>query len=166
MARREVDTLQLATGPYEVDKLSGPVVAGSIKFRHYKAEELDLARDFVKSAALPGTYFFDYYLMTDAARHIASFMQPPMLKDIVPWLMRVDLVVFQGNKVWIIEFKDRLRPSGVGQLLSYKKLWLEQYGSGKGINLGYVARDDDPTLHSTLTENKITWWIVPKTERT
>jgi len=165
MARREVDTIQLATGPYDVDKASGVIVAERIKYRHYKAEELQLARDFVRKALLPGKYYFDFYLMTEAARHIASVMQPPTLKDIVPWLMRVDAVCFKGNQVWIIEFKERMRPSGVGQLVSYRKLWQEQYGFGKRLLLGYVVRDDDPTLHSTLNENEIEWWVVPREER-
>lgn len=162
MVKGTIDTLQLATGPYDVNRNTGYLLADEIKYRHYKPDELTLAKDFVRMALLPGKYFFDYYLMTDSARKIVEGMEPPMLKDIVPWLMRVDCVVFIGRKAWLIEFKERLRPSGVGQLLTYEKLWKEQYGGDKPVILGYVARVDDKTMHSTLEDKGIRWWIIPK----
>ena len=162
MARGKIDTIQLATGPYVVNRQNAEAIVDRIRFRHYKPDELELAKDFVRRAMLPGEYYFDYYLLTEAARRIAEEQAPPMLKDVVPWMMRVDCVVFIGRKVWIIEFKDRLRPSGLGQLVTYEKLWKEQYGANRPVILGYVARVDNPDMHSTLDEKGIRWWIVPK----
>jgi len=162
MARGEIDTIQLATGPYEVNRKNALEIVDRIKYRHYKPDELELAKDFVRRAILPGKYYFDYYLMTRAAKKIYEEMEPPMLKDVVPWLMRVDCVVFIGRKTWLLEFKERLRPAGMGQLVAYQQLWKEQYGANRPILLGYVARVDNLDMHSTLEEMGIRWWIVPK----
>lgn len=162
MAKGKIDTIQLATGPYVVTRKNALQIAERIKYRHYKPDELELAKDFVRQALLPGKYYFDYYLMTEAAKKIWEEQAPPTLSDVVPWCMRVDAVVFIGRKVWLLEFKERLRPSGVGQLLTYERLWKEQYGGGKPVLLGYVARVDNADMHSTLEEKGIRWWIVPK----
>jgi len=63
--------------------------------------------------------------------------------------------------VYILEIKERLRPSGVGELISYKQLFLEQYQPTQEIVLGYVVRRDDETLHSLLSKEQIRLWVVP-----
>jgi len=149
MGKGHFDTIQLATGPYEITKETAIAMADRIRFRHYKPDELKIAKDFIRWFVLKGTYYFDYYLMTKEAHKILELHAPPMLKDIVPWLSRIDCVVFKGKDVFIIEFKDRLRKSGIGELVSYKQLYREQYQPTGPLHLWYVVRHDDESLHST-----------------
>ena len=164
MAKRKEDIILLATGPYEVNKRTAQAVIPHIKFRHYKREEREIAEDFIKQVRIVGRYFFDFYLMTNAARRIIRDKAPPMLKDAVPWMMRVDMVIFKGRTIFLCEIKERLRPSGIGELLTYKNLWLRQYGFGKAVELVYICRIDDPTLHSSLEDHSISLHVVPKGE--
>jgi len=165
MVERKRDYLQLATGPYVVNKATAPTVAEVIKYRHYKPEELQLAKDFVRRCYLPGNYFFDVYLLTYSAKVIEETMAPPALSDIVPWMMRIDCVVVKPGRIWILEIKQRLRAYGLGQLDAYKQLYQAQFHPTKEISLGYVCRDDDPTLHTLLALKGIRLWVVPVKER-
>jgi len=91
-------------------------------------------------------------------------MAPPALSDIVPWMMRIDCVVVKPGRIWILEIKQRLRAYGLGQLDAYKQLYQAQFRPTKEISLGYVCRDDDPTLHTLLTLKGIRLWVVPVKE--
>jgi len=149
------DTITLATGPYDVNTKNSSLMAEKIRYRHYKPDELQIAKAFIRKPYIVGQYFFDYYLLTDAAMRIIEIEVPPKLADIVPWMQRIDAVLFKGKKVFIIEFKDRLRASGIGELLTYRELWEKQYGFGREVELIYVYRDEDPTFHRVLERHKI-----------
>jgi len=56
----------------------------------------------------------------------------------------IDCVCFRDNEVDIIEFKDRVRPSGIGQLLTYRDLFIQHYGWKGKVNLIYICGEDDP----------------------
>jgi len=161
MVKRKSDIIQMATGPYEVNQQTCLAIAERIKYRHYKPDELEIAKDFIRGCYLPGKYFFDVYLMTKTAEEIFKTGGPPMLKDLVPWLYRIDAVCYKARTVYILEIKERLRPSGVGELIVYKQLFREQYEPDKELVLGYVVRRDEETLHSTLSKEQIRLWVVP-----
>jgi len=161
VAKRKSDLIQLATGPYEINRDNCIAQAERIRYRHYKPDELEIAKDFIRGCYLPGKYFFDVYLLTAAAKEIFKTIDIPMLKDLVPWLMRIDAICYKARTVFILEIKERLRPSGIGELVTYKQLFLEQYQPDKEIVLGYVVRRDDPTLHTLLSKEQISLWVVP-----
>jgi len=149
------------TGPYVVNKDTAAEVVPHVRFRHYKPAELEIARKFIADATLPGTYYFDVYLRTAASDTIVYEMQPLDTADAAPWMLRIDAICVKPGAVWIIEFKDRLRPSLIGQLLSYASLYKTQYQPKKPILTAGVVGRDDPTLHPILQEHEIRLILSP-----
>lgn len=150
----------MATGPYVVNDETAPLVVEKIRFRHYQADELEIAKRFIRKCYLSGTYYFDMYLQTTESRKVMPQTYPFPLNDAVPWMDRIDAVCFKDKVAWIIEFKDRLRYSGIGQLEGYSDLFREQYEHKGRINKLYVVGLDKPDLHDTLVRLDIRWRVV------
>jgi len=160
MAKRKAGEIKLAHGPFWVDKRTGPIIARKVRFRHYKPDELEIARRFVKEAFLVGTYYFDFYLMTEEAKRILEKYEEWDIARVIPWMHRIDIVVFKARVVYLVEVKERLRYSGIGELIGYRRLFRKQYPTKKHIALGYVCAVDSPTLHPVLRELGIRLWVV------
>jgi len=160
MGRKPTETIQLATGPYHVTTENAKIQAERIKYRHYKPEELELAKDFIRKPYIVGTYYFDYYLMTYRAQQILEREDPQSLTALIPWMQRIDALLLKGKSVYLIEFKNRLVSQGIGELLTYRDLYIRQYESNKEVKMLYVVRHDDPTFHSTLEAQNISLIVV------
>ena len=152
--------IELASGPYEITRENAPVMASKIVYRHYKPDELEIAREFVRQGHILGTWFFDVFLETPRSKDILASMSPTTAGEATPWMDRIDAVAHEGRMTHIIEFKDALRPGGIGQLLYYGKAYREQYDPKALIQLEYVVHVDRPERHTTLEENGIRLWIV------
>jgi hypothetical protein len=135
-------------------------MAAKIIYRHYKPDELEIARKFVASGRILGTWFFDVFLETPRSKEILAQMQPTTAGEATPWMDRIDAIAHEGRMTHIIEFKDTLRPGGIGQLLYYGKAYREQYDPKALIQLEYVVHVDRPERHTTLEEQGIRLWIV------
>lgn len=60
---------------------------------------------------------------------------------------RIDVVLWQGNAVTIVEAKKYVRHDVLGQLLSDRQLWLEEFPDGGDPTLIAIGRySDDETL--------------------
>ena len=51
-----------------------------------------------------------------------------------------------GDTAYIIEFKDRARPSGLGQLVTYRDLWVRQTGWTGKVVMRYIVGEGDPQV--------------------
>jgi hypothetical protein len=76
--------------------------------------------------------------------------------------MRIDGVCETSDTVWIAEIDNRLRPSSIGKLRTYMRLYAEQYAPKKPIRLLAAAAEDNEAMHSVLAAEGIRWWIAPK----
>jgi hypothetical protein len=152
--------LVMASGPYVLTRENAPLMASTINYRHYKPEELQIARNFVSQGHILGTWFFDVFLETPRSREILASMQPTTTGEAQPWMNRIDAVAREGRVTHVIEFKDALRPGGIGQLVYYGPEYARQYDPSALIQLDYVVHVDRPELHSTLEENEIRLWLV------
>lgn len=160
MAGASGAVIALASGPYEVTAENAGQMASTINYRHYKPDELEIARRFVSLGKILGTWFFDVFLETPRSRDILANQSPTTAGEATPWMDRIDATCRSGRMTHIIEFKDALRPGGIGQLLYYGRAYREQYDPNALITLNYVVHVDRPERHSTLEENGIVLWIV------
>jgi hypothetical protein len=55
--------------------------------------------------------------------------------------LRVDAVGWQGSQPTIFEVKRRAAPNNIGQLLTYKHLWVDQFPTGPAPKLVLVFND-------------------------
>jgi len=154
------ENLTAATGPYTLNKNTIDAVIPKIRFRHYKKSEIDLATRFIRSLKLQGDYYFNVVLLSDAAEHIARYMEPLSLSDIYPWCYEIDAVVRQPGAHTLIEFKERPIYTGIGQLKLYEDLYKKQYNPGKHILLALVTDRGDPQQQKVAEKQGIRVYVV------
>lgn len=113
-------------------------------FKHYKPRELDVAREFIRRRILVGEYYFNVLLKpperpkrpweTDDEYKLWQFLRSK----------EIDCVCITDTNIYLIEFKDRVRPSAIGQILVYRDLFIQQYKPLLPVKLMIVAGEDDP----------------------
>jgi len=96
----------------------------SPRFPHYKVSEAMILKEFLKRRLLPGLYTFDVKLYVEEERS-------PIWKELTA--KRIDALCQTPTKLFILEIKDRTRPSGIGELIMYETLLKEQFEVDKEI---------------------------------
>ena len=160
LVERGEEILKLAVGPYEVDEITGPVIADKIVYRHFRPMELWVGREFVRRALLPGLYYFDVYLLTEEAKRFMQREPEQFWRMTIPYAHRIDAVCWREEAVWLLEFKIRLKYSAVGQLQGYRDWFDREYAPRKPIRLGVAYAIDTPELHETCDRLGITRWHI------
>jgi len=132
-----------------------------LRFPHFRPEEIKILKKFIDARVIVGKWSTDVrlgYELTEEEKKLAPHEQKMIisLRE-----RRIDAVCETPTEIWILEVKDKLRASGIGQLLTYEYFYKERFKPVKPVRLGYIAAIDDPTLHPLLDEKKIAYWIVP-----
>lgn len=96
----------------------------SPRFPHYKISEAMILKEFLRRRILPGKYAFDVKLYVEEEKS-------PIWKELTA--KRIDALCLTPTKLFILEIKDRTRPSGIGELLIYETLLKEQFAVDKDI---------------------------------
>ncbi|MBW2672732.1 MAG: hypothetical protein JRD89_04840 [Deltaproteobacteria bacterium] len=129
-------------------------------FPHMKPVEVEIMQRFIELAPLGTEYEYDVRLFPEI-KPLAPGADEEAYKA---WLLlkakRIDAVAHTPDAIWILEVKDRLRPSAVGQLLVYRDLYDRQFHPLKPLRLGVVCGDDDPLVRPTCAEHGIKVWVV------
>jgi len=73
---------------------------------------------------------------------------------------RIDAVCERKNKIYVIEIKDRLRPSALGQALTYKTLYEEQYAPQKQVQPVILTEYQDLDMQHVCDVYNVEVWIV------
>jgi len=115
-----------------------------LAFPHYKPEELEVAKRFLKSGSLKGHWVIWLALDTPQSESLKRLKANP--REIWHWQLQIDATCETDTELWIVEFKERLRPSGVGQLLVYKYWHEKTFKPSKPVRLIMVATIDDPAV--------------------
>ncbi len=130
------------------------------KFAHLKKDEKAIAERFERNAFLVGEYVYDVHLESPGVVFPAWYTK----KDIELWkklrAKRIDLVVKQPDKHWVIEITPKVSKAAVGGVLVYRDLYKKQYTPGVPVMVGIVCEVDDPAYHDTLKKESIRLWVV------
>jgi len=116
--------------------------------KHLKPRELVLAYIAVTHNILRGRCVFNYRLDPPIRPRRPGESEEEYLWWQFLRSKEIDAVCFDGDTAYIVEFKDRARPSGVGQLLTYAKLFKEQEGWEGEIKLVYIVGEGDPQVEA------------------
>ncbi|MCK5504537.1 MAG: hypothetical protein KAJ10_05215 [Thermodesulfovibrionia bacterium] len=73
---------------------------------------------------------------------------------------RVDIVIVKPRVIYVIEVKDRLRPSAIGQALTYKNLYEWQHKPGQEVIPAIVTEYTDPDMLDVARFYGIKIWVV------
>lgn len=75
---------------------------------------------------------------------------------------RIDILAWQGTQPFIIEVKERVTPAAVGQILTYRHLWLEEFPDAPDPRLVVVGRySDDDTLRAAQAQGITVYLYEP-----
>jgi len=75
---------------------------------------------------------------------------------------RIDMIAWKGSQAHIHEFKERVSPAVLGQLQTYRHLWLEENPDALEPRLVAIGRlADDDTLR-VLQANAIDVYVYPE----
>ncbi len=130
--------------------------------RHFKPQEAALWQRFQTGAKIPTSELeFDLEL--------GRGMTPP--PDTPEWILRMirSLTVKRADVIWhapaadfIIELADRIEPSTVGKLLTYRHLYQAQFPSSKPTLLITISTRIAPDMQAVLDALAIAYVILPE----
>ena len=129
-------------------------------FPHFKEHEVRIMQAFLDQHLLPGEYEFSVDLFPEI-RPLRPGEDPSMYFG---WMMlrakRIDAICRTVDAIWLLEVKDVLRPSAVGQLLTYRALYDRQFHPLLPIRLGVVCGEDDELVRPACVEQGIVVWVM------
>ena len=129
-------------------------------FPHFKPHEVEIMRAFLDRDILRGEYRFDVRLFPEVIEpapeaEVEMYFAWHMLKA-----KRVDAVCETPDAIWLLEVKDVLRPSAIGELLTYRTLYDRQFRPLKPLRMGVVCGEDDELVRPTCEEQGIRVWVL------
>jgi hypothetical protein len=68
---------------------------------------------------------------------------------------RIDVIGVAGDDVTLIEAKARVEPSALGQILTYRKLWMEDTQAARAPRLIIIGRYSDHDTINSLTAHGV-----------
>ncbi|HLZ44406.1 MAG TPA: hypothetical protein VKQ05_01855 [Gemmatimonadales bacterium] len=74
---------------------------------------------------------------------------------------RIDLLAWRGTRPVIIEAKTRVDPSTLGQILTYRQLWLEENPDAPDPELVVIGRTSDDDTIRALQTHGVTVLLYP-----
>ena len=115
------------------------------KFPHFKPIERRLATLFIQKYRIEGKYAFSVPLPTTRAKILMQKEEEWLRREAYLYCFKLDILIDCDYYYYIIEVKERIRPSALGQLAIYHDLFIREYKPNKPVYLGitYLIRDTD-----------------------
>lgn len=130
------------------------------KYPHMRQWEEKIMEEYHRKNLFPAKWSYDVHLRvrdsplplggTEAEQQIWNQMTAK----------RIDAVAETVGRIFVIEVKDRLRPSAVGQALTYKILYEEQHKPTKPVTATILTRYTDPDMLHVCEVYDIEVWVV------
>ena len=131
-----------------------------LRFKHFKPREAEIAYVAYQLGLLPGNCIFNYLLHPpERPRRLWETEKEYLLWKFLR-AKEIDAVCETDNEIYIIEFKDRARPSGIGQLLTYRELYIQQEKPRKPVKLRYIVGEGDPQVEETCKRLGIEVYVL------
>jgi len=132
----------------------------AIRFKHLSETERLVAEEFLKRVIVGGKVECDVPLKVP----LKIPKEPRYEAWIKMWeyltAKKIDMVIETEDAIHIVEIKEKLSASAVGQLKLYKMLYEEQYKPRKPIVLWHIAVWPDDAVIRLLEKEKIRWWCL------
>ena len=130
------------------------------KYPHMSPMEEEIWDRFLK---VHGDYFtrFEYDIHIGESPPPPPGLAEPYLSAMkVLSLLRIDVVGYRKNEVWIFEVKPTAGLSTIGQLIAYKDWWLRQREKPEVLYLAAVTDMLSPNVEYSLKEQGIKYYVV------
>ena len=133
-----------------------------IRFFHFTDEEAEVARLFIQHGPLDGEWFCDVRLPSRKARWVVEAEEPWRTMWMHLTSKRIDLLCVQKDTINIIEVKRYMLSSGVGQLETYRDMFIEYYKPLVDVTCWYVTYYPDPDVELVARKRGIRTWSFIK----
>jgi hypothetical protein len=77
---------------------------------------------------------------------------------------QIDMVFEKEGEIWLVEAKGKLNFEALGQVLTYKKLYQEQFSLQKALKLGIVCEKGDSEMEQACQSQEVKVFILPEQE--
>lgn len=77
---------------------------------------------------------------------------------------QIDMVFEKENEIWLVEAKEKLNFEALGQVLTYEKLYREQFSPQKALKLGIVCEEGDSGIEQACQSQGMKVFILPEQE--
>lgn len=127
---------------------------------HFSSIEQLLFAEYVRAFNLWGLYVFDVPLQTISEESLKKY--DPIIAEQIRYLtaFKIDaLRVHDDGSVTLIEVKRRPLLSGIGQLLSYSKLFREQY-ENPIRELHFVTTFENTAVRRLCEDHNIKYYVI------
>jgi hypothetical protein len=75
--------------------------------------------------------------------------------------MKIDMLAWQGPQPFIFEVKERAIHAAIGQLITYRHLWMEENPDAREPRLAVIARTIEPDMEPVFAANGIDVYLYP-----
>jgi hypothetical protein len=130
------------------------------KYPHMRIWEESIMDKFHDKKLLNATYDYDVHLRVRDTNKKADLTPNEQILWNQQTAKRIDAVATTPATIYVIEVKDRLRPSAVGQAITYKILYEEQFKPTKLVIPAIITEFDDPDMRHVCDVLGIRVWVV------
>ena len=131
-----------------------------VRFPHYKPLEIELAKRFIRSGQLKGAWQFSVLLETPDSRRIREIYAGKYARQAELSMLEIDAVVEVEDAIYLVEFFERFDDKALGHLITYRRLYLEQFHPTLPVRLMVVAVVDNPAVRDTYDSEGVEWRIA------
>jgi hypothetical protein len=131
------------------------------KYPHMREWEEQIMTKFHEMIRFTGTYTYDVHLRVRDPPQKLSLTENERLLWRQMTAKRIDTVIETHDRIYVCEVKDRNRPSAIGQALTYKILYEEQYHPTKPVTPAIITQYNDPDMQHVCDKLGIRVWEVP-----
>ena len=75
-------------------------------------------------------------------------------------MLEIDAVVHFDEYIYLVEFFERFEDKALGHLITYRRLYLEQFNPSKPVRLIVVSVVDNPAVRDTYDSEGVEWRIA------
>jgi len=130
------------------------------KYPHMRQWEAEIMEKYHDKVGMVGEWSYDVPLKVRETP-VPSYMTD---NESLLWqritAKRIDAVCERKNVIYIIEIKDRLRPSAIGQVLTYLVLYAEQFAPSKDLQGVVLTEFTDFDMMHVADEYNIEVWVI------
>jgi hypothetical protein len=115
---------------------------------------------FLQKNTIEATFNYDIHVRIDdkAPSTLLTDNERQLWRQMTAF--RIDVVIETPANIYVCEVKDRLRPSAIGQALTYSLLYQKIHKPNKPVIPAIITAMDDPDTHSVCDKYGIKIWVV------
>ena len=115
---------------------------------------------FLAHVTFEATYEYDVHVRINekVPMTVATDTERQLWKQMTAF--RIDAVIETVSHIYVAEVKDRLRPSAIGQALTYAYLYQKKFKPSKPVVPAIITALNDPDTREVCNKYGIRVWVV------